>query len=207
MRSSGIGWCVAANGEVTVNTYALRVALDTVGGTVSTETGSWVAAAPASTDAGMRASSAIYEGMAVGRSVHKTLDSQGAITEIQSGRFTADVMLTATFAGANSTLGGMIDNFQGDAVDPSWEVTLNPFTTGDGSVAANVAGGTAGGVAEASGQDGTWSAAAYGVGGSTVAGSTADTPSTARRPTGIYGGFNAHFTDGHAAGAYATRKQ
>ena len=27
------------------------------------------------------------------------------------------------------------------------------------------------------------------------------------RPTGIFGGFNAHFTDGHAAGAYATRKK
>ncbi|MYE01969.1 MAG: hypothetical protein F4Y03_11970 [Alphaproteobacteria bacterium] len=201
---------VAANGEVTVNTYALRVALDSVGGTASAETGSWVAANPASTDAGMRASSATYEGMAVGRSVHKTVDSDNTVTDIQSGRFTASVTLTATFAGASSTLGGMIDNFVGvdnpEAVDSSWEVTLNPFTTADGTVAANAV-GTPGGVAEASGQDGTWSAAAYGVGASTAAGPTADTPSTARRPAGIYGGFNAHFTDGHVAGAYATRKQ
>ena len=26
-----------------------------------------------------------------------------------------------------------------------------------------------------------------------------------QRPTGIFGAFNAHFSDGHAAGAYATR--
>ena len=43
----------------------------------------------------------------------------------------------------------------------------------------------------ATGRDGVWSATAYGTAGS--------------RPTGIFGGFNAHFSDGHAAGAYATR--
>ena len=197
-------WLVVAdNGDVTVNTYALRVALDAVGGTASTDTGSWVAAAPASTDAGMRASSATYEGMAVGRSVHKTLDSDGDITDIQSGRFMADVMLTATFAGTSSTLGGMIDGFTSPdnpgAVDPDWEVTLNTITTENGTVTA--------GVTEATGQNGIWTSAAFGAGTATDAGPTADTPSTARRPTGIYGGFNAHFTDGHVAGAYATRKQ
>ncbi len=184
---------VAANGEVTVNTYAVRVALDAVGGTASTATGTWDSPTPG--DANLGASSATYSGMAAGRSVHKTLDDDGDVTDIQSGRFMADVKLTATFAGAGSTLGGAINNFRGvdnpDAVDSSWEVTLNAFTTSDGSVAANVP-GTPGGVAEATGQDGTWSAAAYGEAG--------------MRPAGIYGGFNAHFTDGHAAGAYATRK-
>ena len=43
------------------------------------------------------------------------------------------------------------------------------------------------------GQAGAWTARAYG--------------ETDQRPAGILGGFNAHFTDGHAAGAYATRKQ
>ena len=172
------GSTTAANeGQVTVFTYAA------LSGT--SDNGAWAAADPTSTTAGLRASSAIYEGMAAGRSVHKTLDSQGAVTDIQSGRFTADVMLTATFAAAGSTLGGMIDNFQGDAVDPSWEVTLNAATTGDGSVAT--------GVTEATGQDGDWTSDAYG--------------DAADRPVGIFGSFNAHFTDGHAAGAYATRKQ
>ena len=152
-------------------------------------TGVWDAPTPGDADLG--ASSATYSGMAVGRSVHKTLDGNGDITDIQSGRFTADVRLTATFAGTGSTLGGSINNFQGNAVDPLWTVTLNPFTTSDGRVEANVP-GTPGGVTEATGQDGTWSADSYGVDG--------------MRPAGIYGGFNAHFSDGHAAGAYATRK-
>ena len=151
-------------------------------------TGLWDAASPAATDAGLRASSAEYSGTAVGRSVHKTLDGDGDITDIQSGRFMANVLLTATFAGAGSTLGGMIDGFQGVdnayAVDPDWEVTLNAITTSDGSVTA--------GVTEATGQDGDWTSTAYGA--------------TTARPVGIFGSFNAHFTDGHAAGAYATRK-
>ena len=49
------------------------------------------------------------------------------------------------------------------------------------------------GVTEASGQDGDWTSDAYGAG--------------TDRPVGIFGSFNAHFSDGHAAGAYATRKQ
>ena len=48
------------------------------------------------------------------------------------------------------------------------------------------------GTTTASGQDGQWSAQGYG--------------EQMERPVGIFGGFNAHFTDGHAAGAYATRK-
>ena len=197
-------WLVVAdNGDVTVNTYALRVALDAVGGTASTDTGSWVGPNPASTDAGMRASSAIYSGMAAGRSVHKTLDGDGDITDIQSGRFMANVTLTATFAGAASTLGGEVTGFTSPdnpgAVDEDWTVKLNSIATSDGSVTA--------GVTDATGQDGVWTAAAYGAGTSTDAGPVTGTPSDARRPTGIYGGFNAHFTDGHVAGAYATRKE
>ena len=170
-------------GQVAVVTYAV------LSGT-SPGDGGWAGADPAATDASMRASSAVYNGMAVGRSVHKTLDSQGAVTDIQSGRFMADVELTATFAGAASTLGGMIDNFRAPegsnpyAVDSSWEVTLNAITTADGSVTA--------GVTEASGDDGDWTSDAYGA--------------TTARPVGIFGSFNAHFTDGHAAGAYATRR-
>lgn len=174
---------VDEEGQVTVVTYAVLSG-------PSPGDGAWAGADPAATDASLRASSAIYNGMAVGRSVHKTLDSQGAVTDIQSGRFMADVELTATFAGAASTLGGMIDNFRPPegsnpyAVDSSWEVTLNAITTGDGSVTA--------GVTEATGQDGDWTSDAYGA--------------TTARPVGIFGSFNAHFSDGHAAGAYATRR-
>ena len=114
------------------------------------------------------------------------------MTDIESGNFVADVVLTAKFA-ATPMLGGTIDNFraaQGSnsgAVDTSWTVTLTEADATGGTVAATD------GVADASGQDGTWSATSYG---------EAD-----MRPAGIYGGFNAHFTDGHVAGAYATRRQ
>ncbi len=183
-------WLVvnAANGQATVNTYAMSAVSDT---------GSWNAPETGSTDAGMRESSATYSGMAAGRSVHKTLNSDGGIEGIQSGRFTADVTLTATFAGAGSTLGGTIDNFQGtdnpDAVDSSWTVKLNAATTTDGTVT---------GVTDASGQDGAWTGTSYGEGDFDD-----NTGAGGKRPTGIYGNFNAHFTDGHVAGAYATRKE
>ena len=138
--------------------------------------------------------SAMYTGMAAGMSLQKQLDANGNVVPgtMHSGAFTADVSLEATF-GANPTLGGTIYNFESDnmyAVDPNWEVKLQvrPFDGGfDGSSVAES------GRTITSGQDGVWSATAYGS-GDTV------------RPTGIFGGFNAHFTDGHAAGAYATRK-
>ena len=144
----GAGTATGNDGQVAVITYAALSGTDPGNGV-------WTAADPASTTPGLRASSATYSGMAAGRSVHKTLDGDGMVTDIQSGRFTADVMLTATFAGAGSTLGGMIDNFQGDAVDPLWEVTLNAATINDG---ANLTDG----VTEATGQDGDWTADAYG---------------------------------------------
>ena len=138
--------------------------------------------------------SATYTGMAAGLSLHKQLDTNGNVVPgtMHSGAFTADVELTATF-GDNPTLGGTIDNFQSDnmyAVDSNWSVELQvrPFGGSFASTDAATSGRTI-----ASGQDGRWSATAYGS-GATV------------RPTGIFGGFNAHFSDGHAAGAYATRK-
>ena len=160
-----------------------------------TDTGVWDAADPSSPDPGLRAVSATYSGMAAGRSVHKTLDSNGAITDIQSGRFTASVTLTAEF-GDSPMLGGMMSGFTSPdnpgAVDSSWTVELMKTDSPGGAVAASTD-GTTGGIAKATGQNGTWSATSYG-------------PASGARPTGIYGGFNAHFTDGHVAGAYATRK-
>ena len=182
-------WLVVSTaGEVTVNTFA-RYGAD---GATPGDVGSWSEAAP-----GMPSSEqATYSGKAAGRSVHKTLDADGGITDIQSGRFMANVMLTAKF-GTSPMLGGTIDSFTSpdnpDAVDPSWTVKLMDAAVTAGAVAANVP-DTPGGVAKASGQDGTWSAQSYG------------TATATDRPTGIFGGFNAHFTDGHVAGAYATLK-
>ena len=128
--------------------------------------------------------SATYEGTAAGMSFHKEVGGDGAPVpgSLESGAFTADVTLTAKFD-ATPMLGGYINGFEGEAVDPDWRVTLREgaFTTA-----------TLSGETTASGQDGKWTATGYGESG--------------ERPTGIFGGFNAHFTDGDAAGAYATRK-
>ena len=82
-------------------------------------------------------------------------------------------------------LGGTVDNFQGNAVDPAWSVELVEAATSTGTVTS--------GVAVASGRNGLWTADSY----------AAD---NVTRAEGIFGGFNAHFTGGHAAGAFATRK-
>ena len=125
--------------------------------------------------------SASYRGPAAGMSVHQTTNADGEITEIDSAAFTATVNLKATF-GDGATIAGTVNDFQGDATDSSWSVELQS-TSFDGTLTN--------GRTVASGRDGVWTADAYGEDG--------------ERPTGIFGGFNAHFTDGHAAGAYAAR--
>ena len=132
------------------------------------------------TEANMLANKATYSGMAAGMSVRKMGSGTSATTD--AGRFTADVMLTANF-GASPTVSGTVDNFMGDAVGSGWRVNLESATLG---TASND------GVATGTGRDGVWSATAYGNDSSV-------------RPVGVIGGFTAHFTDGHAAGAFATR--
>ena len=139
--------------------------------------------------------SATYSGSAAGWSVLRTPKSGGTGNHVDSGGFTADVSLQATF-GTNATLGGTIDNFQGDAVNPNWSVTLqtkgfNGFIDVNNSDLPNITGR---GQAITSGSNtGIWGARAYGDGNT-------------KRPVGIFGQFGAHFADGDAAGAYATRK-
>ena len=175
---------VAGNGDATVTTFARAGNLD---GAPANLPGNWDAAVPA--DPNLSGTTATYNGTALGRSVHRTTDANGTVTDIQSGNFMADVMLTAKFS-ATPMLGGTIDNFRAaagsspGAVDSSWTVTLTETDSPGGIVDA--------GVTDASGQDGTWTATSFG--------------EANMRPTGIYGGFNAHFTDGHAAGAFATRE-
>ena len=132
--------------------------------------------------------SATFSGAAAGMSVEKTTDSDGNITDIASGAFTAKVTLKATFGAepADRTLGGTINGFKGPATDPNWTVELQTRGFDDGNFE------NAEGTTVATGRDGEWTAQAYGPDGG--------------RPVGIFGGFNAHFSDGHAAGAYATRK-
>ena len=141
------------------------------------------------------AKTATYEGEAFGLSALKTYTA-GTHTGQRSGQFTADVTLNATFkvGAAKPKMGGKIDNFMGRAVHEDWLVTLQEKDSGlddqmsvDGGVAqgAALSGGTAP-------QAGLWRGETYsqdGVG----------------RPVGAIGSFNAHFSNGHVAGAFATR--
>ena len=122
---------------------------------------------------------ATYSGHAAGMSVRTSGD------DTDSGRFTADVELTATFAAGNSTMNGTVDNFKGDATNPAWSMRLESIPLGTGRS------GTAG-IVVTNGVNGVWNGQAYG-------------SDTEARPTGIYGDFVGHFMDGDAAGAYATR--
>jgi hypothetical protein len=126
---------------------------------------------------------ATYKGDAVGMSVVNDSDGEA----ISSGAFTAKVNLTATFATA-PTIEGTIKNFSGNVGD-NWEVTLMNAAFTNAALAA--------GVTVTDGLNGTWSAQGYG---------PAAVGDVSYRPTGIFGNFNAHFDDGAAAGAYATRK-
>lgn len=132
---------------------------------------------------------ASYSGSAVGLSVHKVFgsDQTPKPTSTSSGRFTANVDLEARFDDS-PTVEGTVSNFQGDAVDPTWEVTLTelPLATSRQQSAGTTKTGGSGD------NDGQWNAQAYGM--------------KDKRPTGIFGDFNAHWTNGHAAGAFATRK-
>ena len=138
--------------------------------------------------------SATYKGKAAGMSVYKTdsADPDAEDKDINSGRFTADVTLTATFGMTSTrptpTIGGTIDGFDGPAVSTGWSVDLRDATLATGGTETENA------RTVATGADGVWSNSAYG-------------DVATERPAGVHGGFTAHFTDGHAAGAYATLKE
>ena len=154
-------------------------------------------------DAGVPAfagTSASYEGNAVGMSVTWMTDNRGkeVAGSRASGHFDADVSLTMTF-GSSPTLKGMISGFRGDGADSSWMVELKESDLASGVLGTAATDGTVGGSATS----GSWTATAWG-------GAESDTTATtnpAARPTGVHGAFNAGFTNGAAAGVYATRKQ
>ena len=168
-------WLSVGDAGIVINTFA--------GGGVTGTTTSGLALTVNTEDGAttLTDKSATYSGHAAGISLHKEVDGNGEITSIYSGAFTAEVNLTAKF-GDTPMLRGAIDKFTGNAADPDWRVTLVETAFADGTLSD-------GALTTATARNGEWTATAYG---------TADA-----RPTGIFGGFNAHFSDGHAAGAYA----
>lgn len=190
-------WLTTANpdgtGDVTIHTYATSAA-----NTASLALG-------VATASETEFETATYSGDAAGMSIHKTFDDDGKQVTIYSGAFTADVSLTARF-GASPTLKGTVSNFQSASsmnTDPDWSVALRERALAATATFTDVDGSTLG-VAKGSGQAGDWSTQGFGP----APIDHDDDPNTAlqnQRPTGFFGNFEAHFTDGHAAGAYATR--
>ena len=147
------------------------------------------------TDTGLTAT---YEGNAAGVYGHKVLTNAGAEDEVSSGTFTADVSLTAYFGALTSvaedkhnSVEGTVSNFElsgGQA--NNWKVTLDTadITT---STATFLGTGMAKGGGDAANWNGTFHGAPTGTGAPPVA----------------VGEFNAHFNNGHVAGAFGTRKK
>ncbi|MDE0345919.1 MAG: hypothetical protein OXI66_09080, partial [Boseongicola sp.] len=131
-----------------------------------------------------------YSGSAVGFSVRNDSDGEA----VASGHFDADVSLTANFGG-NPTLSGEISGFTGNAVNSSWRVQLNQVNLSGTAVDVS------NGVASGGGAVGAWTALGYGPAQTQDANGSA----VNHRPEGFVGRFNASFSDGAAAGAYATR--
>ena len=169
-------WLTVSGDDVTIHTYATTGA-----NTASLNVGVATGCDPEC--------SAMYSGSAAGMSVHKTFDGNAKQLTIDSGAFTAEVSLTARF-GSAPMLKGRIWNFQGGAhTDSTWSVELKDTAIDTTSAAVT------GGEAKGSGQAGDWAAQGYG---------PAPVDGTNQRPAGFIGSFNAHFTDGHAAGAFVT---
>ncbi len=164
---------------VTLQTFASSDGINSPAGAITTNANAELAG------------TATYMGKAAGMSMMKSFDPDtGKDENHMSASFTADVMLEAVFGGSAS-LSGTISGFDGEAADTAWEVKLTGGDFASGAFEDGVTGST-------DAPDGVWTAQAYG--GSDASGEE-------KRPDGVYGGFNAHFANGHAAGAYITRKQ
>lgn len=195
-------WLTVDNGNVFIKTYAdTGIASDDVDDSL----GTWRKASSEETGA-LSEETATYSGSARGYSARKDDDYT------HSGTFKADVKMTATFDGDDSTLGGTINNFRSDdgntdAVNRSWSVTLvkqkieptnNGVVSGHVVTPRNEHSDDRLGLARSNRPDGSKR------GSWNVIQSRAD--SNEVRPELLVGGFNAFFKDGAVAGAYAVRK-
>jgi hypothetical protein len=139
------------------------------------------------------AGTAEYKGNAAGLYAWKQLRTDGSAQRIVAGQFTAGVSLMAYFSGddvaANdeNSVKGTISGFEAAEADLSgWEVELEKKAFADAS------GNTKGG-----GSDGSWTTSMFG---------PADDNGTDLQPSGIGGEFDAHFSNGHAAGAFGAER-
>ena len=136
---------------------------------------------------------ASYEGDAAGVYVHETKKEDGTVDTATSGRFTADVAMTAYFTGdplrTDGTIDGTISDFELDGgPDNSWNVKVSATGIADADT------GFTGNASGMTGDIGSLSGRFHGAG---------DAASDA--PPVLVGEFNSSFVNGTVAGAYGAR--
>ena len=162
---------------------------------------------------------ATYEGDATGLYMKKTLTSEGDVTgPFESGQFTADVMLNASFSGNDVSvndqfsISGSVSAFMdasGNEINENWELLLNTGNAAgtaqdnmDESVGTFM-GTTAG--KNLAGDPGVWEGTFYGS-NLGVDENNAETTGVVL-PSSAAGTFDGHFTNGHVRGAFGATKQ
>ena len=151
---------------------------------------------PASTTLSSVTGTAKYEGDAAGVYVHESKKENGTLDTATSGRFTADVLLTAYFEAvtpfSGNTIQGTISSFDLDG-GPANSWIVNVAATGIDTDAGFT--GTASGM---TGDNGSLNGRFHGTG---------DAADDTVAPPVLIGEFNANFVNGTVAGAYGARKE
>ena len=140
-----------------------------------------------------------YDGDATGVYMLKTFNGAGDPIPLEFGQFTAAVNLMAAFGGNNVAeneqfmITGNVDDFKdsaGDLIDDKWDAILMMNAAADGTIVDNIdTDGTFGGPTTG---DGSYSGQFNGA-------NTADANAFPGSASGI---FDAHFDNGHVAGAF-----
>ena len=165
---------------------------------------------------------ATYNGRATGMYAVQRFDTGDGVPS-ETGQFTADAELTASFGGNavaaddQFSIRGNVTNFRDTANTPisngEWNVALQraDFVTRDaaGAITGNTQmnvfnGNTTGG--------GTWTGGFFGMTAEQVDDAAVDplelpAPPTTTYPTGVAGEFNAHLGNGHVIGAFGATRQ
>ena len=150
-----------------------------------------------------------YSGDAAGVYVRKTLRPDGTLAKANTGEFTADANLTAYFGGndvrasKHYTIEGTVTDFRdGQARFADWTVKLDPSDSFGGQ--NKFTGVTTGSTDVA---PGAWSGTFYGPSDVIPEGEEPPASGARMQPSGVAGEFNAHFSNGHVAGAYGATKE
>ncbi len=178
-----------------------------------------------STDLDSLDGTATYEGSATGLYARKDLEvADGKVTgtPVETGQFSADVVLTAHFGSTSGTgphvnksneisdrdqftISGTVSNFHNaNGRISDWGLTLNRAHLRDGNADNTSYDGTFGATTGSGDTAGEWQGRLFGPVADTAA--TPPRPATTTYPSGVTGEFTGHFQDGHVIGAFGTTR-